>query len=366
MKSIVYTVTSLRNSGGIERVLINKANWLTERGYRVSIITEKTTDSFYKVDSRIQICSLGIDKRSFRCPILSFFAYILFCVRYWFKISNLLETITPEIVISANANDFLVLPFVYKRSKKIYEFHWIVSPRNRDKESIKERISKKLMDVIGNKYDNIILLTSKDKEHMGNRWKNVKVIPNGCPFTCDVPASLVNNRAIAIGNLFHIKGFSRLIDVWSLVHKRFPNFSLSIYGDGYLKEELQSKINDLSLSDVVKLEGRVSNIKECLSASSLVLVSSYEESFSMVILEAHTCGLPVVSFDCPFGPSEIITDGVDGFLIPNDNLEDFANKICLLIENEKLRKDMGNMAYHNSKRFAEEKVMPMWVHLFDE
>ena len=86
----------------------------------------------------------------------------------------------------------------------------------------------------------------------------------------------------------------------------------------------------------------------------------------MVILEAHTCGLPVVSFDCPFGPSAIITDKEDGFLIPDGDIQLYADKVCLLIGNEKLRKDMGYNAFNNSKRFEEDKIMLLWVKLFDE
>ena len=365
MKKIVYTVTSLSNSGGIERCLVNKANWLVDNDYDVTIITEDSINCFYQVDPRVKILSLNIKKGVSNYSIIRFCLFIVFSISYGFKISRLLRKINPDIVMSANARDFVILPFVNRSSKKIYEFHWIVSRRLKEDNFLRRMISR-IMNIIGNRYDNIILLTQKDKDGCSNEWRNIKVIPNALTFTCNTPAQLINHQVIAVGNLFHIKGFSRLIDIWNLVHQRCPEWSLYIYGDGYLREELQAKINKLQLGNIVKLRGKVKDIEAAYLKSSISLISSYEESFSLTLLEAQTCGLPVVAFDCPFGPSEIITDGVDGFLIPNDNLEDFANKICLLIENEKLRKDMGNRAYHNSKRFAEEKVMPMWVHLFNE
>lgn len=366
MKRIVYTVTSLSNAGGIERVLVNKANWLVNGGGDVSIITENTAESFYQVDPRIKIYTLDISKPSSNCKIIRILNFIIFSINYGFKMLHLLRKINPDVVISVNARDFPILPFVNRKSKKIYEFHWIVSQISKDKELMLEKISGKIMNIIGNCYDNIVLLTQKDKEHNGSKWNNVTVIPNARTFVCYTPATLLNNRAIAVGNLFHIKGFSRLIDVWSIVHQRYPSWTLSIYGDGYLRDELQTKINELSLTDVIKLEGKVVDIKDAYLQSSLSLISSYEESFSMTLLEAQTCGLPAIAFDCPFGPSEIITDGVDGFLIPDGDIQAFANRVCLLIENENLRKEMGYNAFNNSGRFTEDKVMAQWIALFEE
>ena len=191
------------------------------------------------------------------------------------------------------------------------------------------------------------------------------MIPNACTFTCETRSELLNNRAIAVGNLFHVKGFSRLIDVWSIVYQRYPEWSLSIYGDGYLREELQQKINGLSLTEVVKLEGKVKNIRDAYMQSSFSLISSYEESFSLTLLEAQTCGLPVIAFDCPWGPSELITHGVDGFLIPEGDIQAFADKVCELIENKELRNEMGHNAFRHSKLFSEEEVMSRWVKLLD-
>lgn len=365
-KKIVYTTTSLGNSGGIERVLVNKANWLVNNGYNVSIITEDMKESFYQIDSRVNILSLNIVKRFSKYSAIRFFIYVVFSICYGFKISRILRELNPDVVISVNARDWVVLPFVNKKFKKIYEFHWIVSKVYPQKNKCLEWMNRKFVKFIGNKYDNIILLTKLDEKRNTNEWNNVVVIPNARTFTCATPAALLKKRAIAVGNLFHVKGFSRLIDAWNIVHKQHPDWCLSIYGDGYLREELQSKIDALALADVVKLEGKVQDIKSEYLQSSFALCSSYEESFSMVTLEAQTCGLPVVAFDCPCGPSEIITDGVDGFMIFDDDVESFAKKVCLLVENETLRKRMGRSAFENSERFAEDEVMARWVEIFNE
>lgn len=366
-KKLVYTVTSLGNSGGIERVLINKANWLVNNGdYDVYIITEDAKTPFFHVDPRIKILPLNINKKYSKFLIIRFFRLIFFSIRCGHKISRLLKDISPNVIISVNAQDWWILPFINRTSKKIYEFHWITSKITPHKNRWIENINRKIVNIIGNSYDSIILLTKRDKELNTNNWKNIKVIPNACNFTCDTPAKLINNRAIAVGNLFHVKGFCRLIDVWNIVHQRHPDWSLSIYGDGYLREELQAKINSLSLTNTVKLEGKVADIKKAYLEYSISLCSSYEESFSMVLLEAQACGLPVIAFDCPHGPSEIITNGVDGFLIPDNDIQEYADRICLLIEKEEIRKVMGRNALKNAKRYTEDKVMPQWVKVFDE
>ena len=233
MKRFVYTIRSLGNSGGLERVCINKANWLVSKGYGVTIITEDAAGCFYQVDSRIRILSLNIAKKISDNLIKRLWRFLLFSIEYWLKISRFLREIKPDAVISMNARDFYILPFLNKRSKKIYEFHWIVSQPGKKKGngSLVERVAKKFADIIGNNYDSIVLLAQKDKEHIDNEWKNVKVIPNALTFSCDIPATLSESSAIAVGNLFHVKGFSRLIDVWSIVHERYPDCTLSIYGE---------------------------------------------------------------------------------------------------------------------------------------
>ena len=366
MKRIVYIVTSLGNSGGIERVLVNKANYLVSiGGYEVTIITEDKNVCYYHVDSRVKIYSLDIKKSYSDYRLIRVCRLIIFFINYGLALSRLLRGITPDIVISVNARDFFILPFINKKSKKIYEFHWIVTRMLSDNESIRDRIYRKITDFVGNKYDKIVLLTKQDEIHNCHEWRNTIVIPNPCTFTNPPPSRLLNKRAIAVGNLFHIKGFMRLIDIWSIVNLRHPDWFLSIYGEGYLREELQLRIDQLSLTNVVKLEGVSKNIMYEYLQSSCALVSSYEESFSMVILEAMSCGLPVVAFDCPWGPSEIITNGHDGYLIPNNDLRAYADKVSLLIESIELRIEMGKNAVNSSESFTEDKVMSMWLKLFE-
>ena len=100
--------------------------------------------------------------------------------------------------------------------------------------------------------------------------------------------------------------------------------------------------------------------------SSIFLLTSRFEPFGLVIPEAMSCGLPVVAFDCPYGPADIITDGQDGFLIKNRDIHAFAEKVCLLIENPELRKMMGQVGVQSSKRYDASLIMPFWKTFFEQ
>ena len=103
-----------------------------------------------------------------------------------------------------------------------------------------------------------------------------------------------------------------------------------------------------------------------MQESSIFVFPSRYEGFGLVLIEAMINGLPCISFDCPYGPSEIIKNGHDGFLIPNGNIQAMADKICYLIENENVRKEMGKKARHSAMRYAPENIMPLWEKLFNE
>ena len=99
---------------------------------------------------------------------------------------------------------------------------------------------------------------------------------------------------------------------------------------------------------------------------SMLLLTSCYEPFGLVLPEAMSCGLPVISFDCPYGPADIISDGVDGFLIKNRNINDYVEKICFLIENENIRIKMGQEGILSSQRFKASNIMPQWIQLFNQ
>ena len=171
---------------------------------------------------------------------------------------------------------------------------------------------------------------------------------------------------ISAGRLTSQKGFERLISVWKEVNKRYPDWSLAIYGTGEDEEALRDQIKEAQLESVITINPPTPEIYTKMQESSIFVFPSRYEGFGLVLIEAMINGLPCISFDCPYGPSEIIKSGNDGFLIPNGNIQAMADKICFLIENENVRKEMGEKARKSVMRYTPENIMLLWNNLFNE
>lgn len=244
----------------------------------------------------------------------------------------------------------------------IKEFH---ISRNKNLEFNKKNIFKeKIEKHFFSKYSKIIILTNEDKKN----WNlpNVEVIFNSLPFNIDIYPKYESKKIISVGRLDKQKGYDILIDVWNKISKKYPEWTLEIYGDGPEKEKLQDKINKLKLQETFILRGATTNIQEKYLESSIYVMSSRYEGMPMVLLEAMECGLPVVSFDCPCGPKDIIKDNQDGYLVKFGDIEGMVEKIEILIKDEEKRKIFGKRAKENIQRFSQDKIMQQWKELFEK
>ena len=208
------------------------------------------------------------------------------------------------------------------------------------------------------------MLTKEDKRRNWSGYSGVEVIPNPVRLKPATTSELNCKRALAVGRFTRQKDFPSLIRAWSRVASRHADWKLDIYGSGGEYQAISAEIEKNNLSGVISLKGETKDIeKEMLSASMLIMTSLYE-GFGNVIIEAMSCGLPVVSYACPCGPKDIITDGVDGYLVPPKDEETLAERICRLIEDKTLRYSFGGAALERSKDFRIERVIKMWTDLF--
>ena len=169
---------------------------------------------------------------------------------------------------------------------------------------------------------------------------------------------------IFVGRFSKQKDVGSLLRIWTLVRERYPDWSLHIYA-GY-GEDQDSVLAEIKQMDAhVQVHEATSHMMEKYRESSILLMTSSYEPFGLVLPEAMSCGLPVVAFDCPYGPADIITDGIDGFLISKRSQEEFANRVCQLIDHLDLRIKMGKSGIESSKKYAERYIMPLWKQLFD-
>ncbi|MCT2594614.1 glycosyltransferase family 4 protein [Streptomyces sp. N2-109] len=214
----------------------------------------------------------------------------------------------------------------------------------------------------------VAVLTHADREDYEALLPGTRIvrIPNAVHSMEQQPADYGSRVAVAAGRLFPQKAFDKLVLAFAQVVERHPDWQLRIFGTGELKDELRALIEEHHLYNHVFLMGHTSELDDELARGSLYVLSSRFEGLPMVMIEAMTHGLPVVSFDCPTGPAEVITDGKEGLLVPPRQVEGLADAMAQLMDDEGLRADMGAAALATSHSYAPEVVHPQWEALFEE
>jgi glycosyltransferase involved in cell wall biosynthesis len=212
--------------------------------------------------------------------------------------------------------------------------------------------------------DKFVVLTEEDCKN----WvelNNIDVIPDPLTFSSSSCSPLTEKRVIAVGRYVYQKGFDLLLRSWSIVEKDCPDWMLTIIGQGD-RLPYETLIDELRIDRArCKLLGPKDRIQNEYMTSSLLVMSSRFEGFGMVLIEAMACGLPVISFDCPCGPKDIVQDKVDGILVESGNVEKLAEAIIMLIQHPEKRKEMANKAIKNVQRFKIDQIAGKWKSLFD-
>lgn len=371
---IIYCIHSTCNSGGMERVLSNKVNYLSGLpNYEVYIITtgQRGRPHFYDINPNVKCIDLDINysETVIPNPIKRIYKSFGKYLKHKNKLKKILFELKADIVISMFTNDVNFLYKIKDGSKKVLEIHF-----SREFRLLANRKGiTRLLDVymtnfndkLVAKYDRFVVLTKQDKQSWKDH-KNISVIYNSVTNSDNkIVSSLENKKILAIGRLSYQKNLELLIDLWSEISISNPDWSLIIVGTGDSKE-LKNKIRTMNLDNVINLVPSTNAINNYYINSSIYLMTSRFEGLPMVLLEAQNFGLPIVSLDCKCGPNEIITNGEDGFLINMEDSSGFIKKTSMLIENDSMRKEFGKKAKVNSSRFSEEVIMKQWISLFEE
>lgn len=249
----------------------------------------------------------------------------------------------------------------------VYERHASINIfKNKDKlnfiAELKFKIRKKLMHLGAKKYQAFVVLTNENLKEWN--LNNLKVIPNPLSFYPETKSILKNKKVITVGNHGFQKGYDRLLKSWKDIANKNPDWKLEIYGKIDDEKQHIKLAESLGLSNSVSFFNPVKDIQSKYLDASIYAMSSRSEGFGMVLIEAMACGLPCVSFDCPSGPKDIITNNIDGFLVENGNTKLFSKKIDALINNIELREQMGQQARKKAKSYLPEIIVPMWDDLF--
>lgn len=376
---VVYLIAGTYRSGGMERVLAGKANWLVRNGVAdVLIVTTDQRDMapFFCMDARIRCIDLGINYElnnggSFLNKLLH---YPLRQIRHRFRLACLLKRERADVVISMFCNDAPFLPRIKDGSHKLLEIHFSRYKRLQYGRSglwaLADRWRNRNDKRIAARYERFVVLTEEDRGY----WEadapmpNICVIPNASPFgrveRSDRPADSVHT-VLAVGRYNSQKAFDRLIDAWARIEDR-QGWRLLMIGDGEMRDELQRQIESLGLTDSVLLGHAEADVRTVYANADIYAMTSLYEGLPMVLIEAQTAGLPIVSMACKCGPKDVVSEGEDGFLVPEGDIGVMASRLQLLMNDAELRRRMSEAAYRNSGRFAQEQIMKQWKTLLEE
>ena len=376
---ILYAYPKFTNAAGTERILIDKINYFADKkGYEVLVLTyEQGQHSFiYPISHNARHIDLGVRY----CELYNygrlsrFFKWKLYDRLLKKRFSKVVHDYHPDIVITTtyfvnllSAISSCKVPFI-----RVLESHidrrYILSNNPLNKTNFLHwlRTWFEMRGLLSKSscFDVLVALNRNDAQDWSGYLKSV-IIENLVHLNpMGRLCSHQSKHAIFVGRYTWQKGVDDLLKIWNIVYSKYPDWHLDMYGEGDLSDYLLKEAARLQANIHVNLP--TSNIFDKYLNSSLLLMTSNYEPFGLVMPEAMSCGLPVIAFDCPSGPANIISDGVDGYLIKNRDISLFADRVCSLIESPALRMKMGQSAIDSSTRFSPENIMPQWESLFQK
>jgi glycosyltransferase involved in cell wall biosynthesis len=366
---ILYVTDALAVWGGIERVLSDKMNYLVrEYGYEVYVVTADQGEHPipFLLDERICVKDMKIrSHQQYR------YHGVRRLLKYWKleklfrnRLKGFISEIRPDVISCIREGCASHVLNIKDTIPTIFESHAMFRDIEFENSTFLHCIMTYLKRKKFRELDKIITLSEGD----ANDWKRVCdkvcVIQNVVHLNESGNYSLCNSKKAIYAGRFDVqKDFGTMLKVWALVQQRYPEWVLNVYGNGELRPKFEGLVAERKLNVVI--HPAVPNIMEKYMESSMLLMSSLYEPFGLVLVEAMSCGIPVVAFNCPYGPADIITDGVDGFLVEKRDVNVYANRVCQLIEDEQLRCDMGKAAVLSSHKYRAEIIMPQWKLLFE-
>ncbi len=364
MKLLIF-IHSL-SSGGAERVTTNLANYWAEKGWNITIVTITGSEQdFYQLHSQVHRIALRLDGKSNNLAV---------AIKHNYQrikaLRGVLKEHRPDVALAFMATANIILAMSAKGlnipvlgSERIYP---PMVPLGKVWEWLR-RYSYAYLEAV-------IALSSESAKWISTETnaKNVPVIANAVTYPIAVNTPLVSPKMsdeqrfnlIAVGRLAPQKGFDHLLCAFASTSQQFPNWHLTILGEGECRAALEKQRLELGLEQRVSLPGVVGNLGAWYEAADLYVMTSLFEGFPNSLSEAMAYGIPVVSVDCDTGPRDIIRHQVDGLLVPQDNHKALVDALATLMDGELLRLQYANRAIEIRERLSMEKITGMWEEVF--
>ena len=365
--------------GGAERVIIDKANFLSCSGHDVMLVSYEQGDHCvpYQLNTSVQIRDLNC--RFFTLSSFPLYKRLFLFFQYKNRFENRLHNVIleykPQTIVLASDWLFLLNNVLGAAHSipVVAEFH-----------NAYNFITKRIGNT-GNRFmagftrlyylhclknfkrcASLVVLTENDARHWRNHSENVVVIPNPVTFYPDKVDDVQKEegRILCVGRLNAQKRIDRLIKAFSMVADKYPEWHVDVYGEGELRDSLQMQINSCHLESRFILHGATKDIYNEYKKSQMLVLCSEYEGWGLVLVEAMSCGIPCVSFNCPSGPEEIIDDRITGLIAENGNIKDLAMKIEWMIIHDKERKIMGKEARRVAAKYRKSVIMKEWERVY--
>lgn len=334
---VFFVINSLKSKSGSERVACVLANKFSEiLNCNVFIINRDTSKKnvAYELNENISVFN-------FSGSIFKFYK----------KTSELIDSESPEYIIIHNMGKLSILcSLINTKAKVISLEHGSFLGRPYWLKNISKFFYKRI--------DQVVVLTKKDKLDLDKINKNVVVIPNISPYP--ITKKITYPKIIvSIGRLDENKNHIHLLRAWEIIYKKIPDWTLYIYGEGELSKDLNKFIIDKSLNNVF-LKGVSNDVSNVYKNSSIFAMTSKFEGLPMVLIEAQSFGLPIVAYDCPYGPSDIVESNYNGFLVDNQNILSMANSLLSLTTSCDLLRIFSSNSLERAKAFQDDGILTMW------
>jgi len=355
---ICIIADQIYKSGGIERVLSHRINHWIDEGYQIHLITSQNdgNEPYFYYDSRM----IHHDITTSLDTSISLFSRnnLIAASRYFFRLKNALNKIKPEVIIMTNYSyDYYFLPLIARNAYCIKEYHSSFSEKNNLIEKLKKFYAKF--------YDSHVFLS--EEEAVLSSTPNAVVIPNPIIHSINYPNQMNERKKVilAAGRIVSIKGFERLIESWSRIANKYPEWHLEIYGDGepsYIKL-LKDLIEEKDIAANTNIYPSTPHINKKMLESRIYAMSSLSECFPMVLLEAMCSKMAVIAFDCPTGPRNILKDNYNGILVKDNDIINFTKSLERLIKKQDFAQRIADNGYVESQKYDIRKVMEKWSSL---
>ena len=377
---IVFLIKSFAMKAGVERLMSDKMNYMAEQGHQITLVTYEQGTHPMPFELHDNIRHIDLDTRFFTLKKYALprrlIEILLLQKTFKKRLQRVIDDIRPDIIHTTTYSIALIdiILGIKTQAKKTIEsqvsYNSILKENDFKGKGFLQRVAREYDHYLFNKlqrFDAFFSLTKGDTEQWKQYYKNVTIIPN--PLT-NYPETVKehqepHHRIICAGRLNYQKGFDLLIEAFALIAAQCPEWHIDIFGSGDEEQALRKQLAEKPLEERILIHQASSHIFDEFQNSDFFVFSSRFEGWGLVLVEAMSCGIPVVSFRCDYGPEDIITDHTDGLLVKNGDIRELSEKMLWMIQHQQERLTMGDAARNTAKKFRKEVVVEKWIEKFN-